>query len=691
MLKTFLLILFLNITIFAKNSIKDENIQILAQNLEVKEGIVTASGEVVVYSLNYYITANRLIYDKVNAKLELFDDVNIVKNNEIVSYSQYIFIDINKDINNFKPMLVLDNTNKLWFNAENGLKKNDNFDLKNSTLSSCDCKDPSWSIGFSSGDFNTTKQWINTYNTTLYIKNIPVFYTPYFGFPTDDTRRTGFLTPTMGYSRNEGFLYAQPIYFAPKLNFDFEYIPQFRAKRGHGHALKYRYIDSLYSTLNFDTAIFYEKNSYQKKMKLSNDTHYGWNFEYKRSKLFSSNDHSDGLIVQSLDMNDVDYINSKYDTSTTNNTDKFLESQIKYFYNTNSFYGDISSSFNNDISKDNNDNVIQKIPAVTLHKYAAGIFNNILTTSLNISSSRKTRKIGVGGNMTEVYLPIGYHTYLFNDYLNFSFNEQINYTNVQYTNTTHDDLNFAENNHVFSLYTDLIKPYDSIIHSVSFNTMYTKSNTFVKSDDINYMDDIFPVTQSSNNISFGFNQSFYNKQSLKEIVNHKINQSYKYSTKKNSYEKDTLESDLTYNYNYGSLSNRLIYNYEKKILTSSSTTLKFKEDVFFANMYYTNLKDKNTLKEEKNFNYDLGLNFSKYYKISYKEEYDLLNNLSKKKEYVFNIDEKCWAIDFKLIDSLIASDTTTNIDSFRQKILYMEFNLKQLFQLEQKYEFKERG
>ena len=151
-------------------------------------------------------------------------------------------------------------------------------------MSSCNCEDPAWSIGFTSGDLNTTKEWMNTYNTTLYIKDIPVFYTPYFGFPTDDTRRTGLLTPTIGYSKSEGFQYAQPIYFAPSANYDIEYTPQIRTNRGNGHTLQYRYADSMYSNLNFEAAIFTEKDSYQKKANLTNKEHYGWNLEYKRSK-----------------------------------------------------------------------------------------------------------------------------------------------------------------------------------------------------------------------------------------------------------------------------------------------------------------------------------------------------------------------------------------------------------------------
>jgi len=695
--RIFLVITFLSMVLFAKDSLQDENIQILAENLEIKNDIVNASGEVVVYSPNYYITANRLIYDKINAKLELFGDVNIIKNEELVSYSQYIYIDIKNDINNLKPMLVVDNSNKLWFNAKKGLKSSDKYDLNNSTLSSCNCKDPAWSISFSSGDLNTTKQWMNTYNTTLYLKNFPVFYTPYFGFPTDDTRRTGLLKPTIGYSQSEGFIYAQPIYFAPQLNYDFEYIPQTRLKRGNGHTLKYRYVDSLYSKLDFEIGMFKEKKTYREKMDLTNSKHYGWNLEYKRSKLFSANDDSDGLVIDSLEMNDVDYINTKYNSSTTNNKDKFLESKIKYFYNTNKYYSDFELNRYKDLSKDNNDEILQKIPSLSFHKYADSIFNNNLTTSFEISTNRKTRKVGVGGDTTELFLPINYHSYLFNEYLNFTFSEQVNYTNIKYKNSDYIDANYAENNHIFSLYSNLIKPYENIIHSVGLSTTYTDSNQFKKSGDIYTAEDTstsdlspFAISETTKNISLGFNQSFYNKMTLKEIINHKLNLSYVYNNSTGSYEKNTLQNDLTYYYDYGSLSNRLIYSYLIKDITTSSTSFHFKKDQYFTNLHYSYLKKEDTLEEEKTFNYDLGFNFWKYYKTTYKEEYDLENHISKKKEYIFSIDDRCWAIDFKLIDSLVASNTTTNVDSYRQKIIYVELNLKQLFQLAQQYELGKR-
>jgi LPS-assembly protein len=680
-------------TIFAKNSMKDENIQILAEKLDVKDNIVNASGKVVVYSLNYYITADRLIYDKINSKLELFDDVTIVKNNEIVNYSQYIFIDIKNDINNFKPMLVLDNESKLWFNAKDGKKDKDEFNLKSSTLSSCDCIDPAWSIGFSSGDFNTTKEWINTYNTVLYIKDIPVFYTPYFGFPTNDERRTGLLPPTIGYSSSEGLKYAQPIYFAPQSNYDFEYIPQVRTNRGSGHTLKYRYADSIYSDLYFEMGIFNEKTSYQDSADLTNKKHYGWDLLYQRSKLFSSNNDTDGLKIRSVNMNDVDYIDTQYNSSITDDTDEYLESNIKYFYNTNKYYADIGVNTYDDITADNNDDILQELPVINLHKYTNSFFYDYLTTSIDVNSNRKTRKDGVSGTTSEVYIPINYHTYLFDEFLNLSLSEQITYTNIDYTNSDYKNAQYGENNHVLSLYTDLIRPYDSFIHTMRLETIYTHAHQFKDSGDVfNSEDDNtsdlspFAISETTRNITLGLNQSFYNKQTLREIVNHKISLSLIYDSSINDYEKDTLQNDIKFNYDYGYLSNRIIYDYSIRDMTSNSTIFTFTKNDYFTNLSYTFLKDESTLEEERTFSYDFGFSFGNYYKISYKEDYDLIEHNVDERELSFQIDEKCWGVNFILGDSLVASDTTTNENSYRQKVIYLEFNFKQLFQVTQEFD-----
>jgi len=696
--KLALLLLFISTLLSAKTFTDEEFLQIVAETLDTNNNIVNAQGNVVVYSPTFYITAKKLLYDKKNSKLELFGDVNLVKNNDTISFSQYLFMDLKTKVNKIKPAIFIDNEAKLWFNATNAQATQNNYDLTSSTLSSCDCKDPSWSIKFSSGDYNKENQWVNTYNTRLYIKDIPVLYTPYFGFPTDRTRRSGLLKPTIGFSQNEGFLYAQPIYFAPKDNFDFEYIPQNRVKRGTGQALKYRYKDSLYSSLKIETATFREKDSYKEEYNLLNSKHYGWDLEYERTKLFSGSNSTDGLLIKSVDMNDVDYVNTQYNNDSNNYTNKFLESKIKYFYNNNSYYGDVDIRLYNDISKDNNDDVLQNIPTINLHKYSNKLFFDDLSYSLNLTSSRKTRDIGLEGKTTQISAPISFHKSIFNDYLNLTFSEQINYANITYSNNSnnYEDVNYGTNNHIVSLYTDLIKPYENYLHTINISTTYTKPENFKKTGDIysitsNNTDlSILPVTKTNQSISFGLNQSIYNKSTLKQIVNHKINQLYVYNETEDKYEKNDLENDLVLYYDYGSLSNRFRYNYDLREVTNSTTAFKFLKDNYFFNTNYSYSKNKDTLVEQKDLQYDLGLSFYKYYKASYLEEYDRENHISKKKQYMLNIDKKCWAVNLKLVDSLVATTSSTN-DVLRQNILYIEFDFKQLFQLAQSYKFNEKG
>ena len=689
------IVLFSNL-LYATEKSDEGYLQIVGENLVIKENIITAKGNVLVYSPEYYITADRLIYDRNTTTLELFNNVNILKKDKQIVFSEYAFLNMKDELNKFKPMLLLDSKEKLWFNSTDSKKIDDLYQLKKSTLSSCDCDDPDWSIGFTSGDYNTTKQWMNTYNTTLYVKSVPVFYTPYFGYPTAKVRKSGLLKPTIGWSNQEGLLYAQPIYIAPALNYDFEYIPHIRSQRGTGQALKYRYTDSQYSTVKIETGYFKEKVEFKDKMSLENEKHYGWNLEYKRSKLFSTGNSTDGMLIKARDMNDVDYLNTKYNNDLMGYTSKFLESKLSYFYNTDKYFSGLDLKLYNDISKENNDDVMQNIPILNFHKYSNSILFDKLTYSSDIKFSKKTRKVGLAGEMTDFNIPISYHSFLFNDYINLLLTEQIYFTNVKYKNNqNYEDVNYGRNNHIVSLYTDLLKPYENYLHTIKFNTTLTYANDFIQSGDIygitNSNSDLsnFAITKSTKNISLGFNQSIYSKDTLKQIVNHKIKQSFIYNEVSGSYTKSDLENDLTYYYDYGSLSNRLLYNHTLNEIIQSSTTSKFTKNDYFFNLYHTFTKDKNTLISQRSISYDLGVKFKKYYTTKYREEYDLTQDVSKKKEYVFNINKKCWEMDFKLIDSLVATNTTDN-SVLRQNILYIQINLKQLFELDQSYKFKQR-
>ncbi|MGD9554074.1 MAG: LPS-assembly protein LptD, partial [Arcobacteraceae bacterium] len=301
-------ILILSLVLLNLNAKEEEKYQINAKNLDTQNNIVIATGNVVVFSKTYFMTANKAIYDKENNTFELFDDVVILKDNILQAQSNYAFVNMEDESMIQNPTLLLDKPSSVWINSKASSKTANIVNLESSILSSCDCEDPFWSMRFSSGDYDTQDQWINTFNTRLYIKNVPVFYTPYFGFSTDTTRRTGLLFPKIGYSGSEGFVYGQPVYFAPADNYDIELVPQIRTNRGEGIHGYFRYADSPYSMLKFESGLFVEHSDYAKEENLKNKKHFGWNVDYQRTNLFAQQeDHQDGLYLNANWLNDVDY------------------------------------------------------------------------------------------------------------------------------------------------------------------------------------------------------------------------------------------------------------------------------------------------------------------------------------------------------------------------------------------------
>ncbi|PJK05195.1 LPS-assembly protein LptD [Lysobacteraceae bacterium NML71-0210] len=81
-------------------------------------------------------------------------------------------------------------------------------------------------------------------NATLRIGNVPVLYVPWFKFPVDERRHTGFLAPALSNSNRNGFDYRQPIYFNLAPNYDLTVAPRWMSKRGVSVSSEFRYLNS---------------------------------------------------------------------------------------------------------------------------------------------------------------------------------------------------------------------------------------------------------------------------------------------------------------------------------------------------------------------------------------------------------------------------------------------------------------
>ena len=692
MLRIYFICFFL-LNIVNANSIKNEpNVDILAKNVITKENKVIAKGDVVAFSKSFYVTSQKMIYDKENSTLEFFDDVTIVRESSETSFSEYLFINLEQEIKDSKPVVLIDQKSKMWFSSKQIKSEKQRHEFESTVFSSCDCNDPSWSVGFSNGNFNSDKQWVNMYNATLFIKEVPVLYTPYFGFSTNRTRSTGFLTPTVGVSSGEGFVYAQPYYYAGDVDYDIEYIPQIRTNRGYGHTLKYRLADSPYSFLSMEGGIFYENDSYFEEEELTNKKHYGWNVSYYRSKLFSNQeDHQDELKIYGIDMNDIDYANTQHDDDSSKYDDKHMTSYIKYFYNTHDYFMGLEANKYEDLSSDTYTQTLQTRPVIKLHKYTDTVLSDNLTYSSTLELKRQTRENGVGANSVSFNLPLIYTNSYLNDFLDISFGTTLDYVYLDYLNDSslYEDAIYGSATSFIEAGTSLIKPYSDFIHSIQLSMKYEKPTKLTDSGDIfslntnNSALDDFSIVNDTEQIVLYFNQSFTDND-LFTFLDHSISQNWTYNDDTNTYEKGDLEHDLILYYGDTSLSNRFYYDFNLDAIVQSTTVLAYNDKKKYIKFYYNFEKDRDTLKNQEDFIYELGYYFDKYYSLAYKEEYDLTNNVNRKREYIFNIDRQCWAISFKLVNSLIATDRITD-ETKRQKIFYVQLNLKELFNLSQKF------
>ena len=514
-------------------------------------------------------------------------------------------MDLNEESVTQNPILLLDNKSQLWVTSHDANKQNEFYHFKDSIMSSCDCIDPAWNIRFTSADYDTKEQWLDTYNTRLYIKDVPVFYTPYFGFSTDTTRRTGLLRPTIGYSSSEGLLYSQPIFIAPADNYDVELIPQIRTTRGYGMYAYYRYADSENSVLKIGTGYFKENNKYVVKNSLENDNHFGWNLDYKRNKLFSGSDSDDGLYTSIKWLNDIEFYNLEESSQKNSTIEKKVESKINYYYKNNDYYFGTYFRHYLDTDLSSNETTLQQLPQVQLHSFSDNLFLDKLLYSSDLQMTNYTRKNGIEAVKTDFIVPVSYSFSMFDDYLRLTLQEEVSISKINYSNgvNSYKNATFIENRHMINLNSNLVKEYESGIHTINFNTDFVIPNVVKAEGDIYPLNNTsselspFPLSKTTKIISFAINQSWTDIEDLKEIINHKIRQSIIYDDFDNT-ELGDLENEIRYNYFLGTISNRFVYSNLDNKITESSTSFSLNyENYFFNTSHYLSKNTPNSGKE----------------------------------------------------------------------------------------------
>lgn len=117
----------------------------------------------------------------------------------------------------------------------------DEYRLERGSFTACDGENPSWK--FTASDLDVTiEDFARGRNAILYVKDFPVFYTPYILFPVERERQSGFLFPRIGSSTQKGFNLDIPYYWAISPSQEATFDLDLQSKRGAGTGVEYNYL-----------------------------------------------------------------------------------------------------------------------------------------------------------------------------------------------------------------------------------------------------------------------------------------------------------------------------------------------------------------------------------------------------------------------------------------------------------------
>lgn len=145
-------------------------------------------------------------------------------------------------------------------------KPNDHQYLMNGVMfTTCPPDERKWHLDANNITLNTETGRGEARHTTLKIKDVPVFYLPYFNFPIDDRRASGFLVPNAGFNSKDGLELSTPYYFNLAPNYDMTVTPTIFSNRNPKLSAEFRYLTDGFGGGRIDTGYLPKDSRYNDK------------------------------------------------------------------------------------------------------------------------------------------------------------------------------------------------------------------------------------------------------------------------------------------------------------------------------------------------------------------------------------------------------------------------------------------
>ncbi|KPH54519.1 LPS-assembly protein LptD [Helicobacter pullorum] len=568
------------------NQQQESIFEFLADDMEYNKTQIIGKGHVTIINLDYFVTANKAIYDTQKQEILLSGNVNAYKGNSLYLKSQEVKIRLQEDYSFLEPFYLQDSESGLWVDSKSAEFNNNIYQTKETNISTCSVNNPIWTIKAKEGEYDANDEWLTVWHPRLCIYDVPVLYFPYLSFSLGYKRKTGLLYPLVGNSSDDGFFYSQPIFIAPDDNWDMTFMPQIRTKRGGGFYNEFRMIDDQDKILWVNLGYFGNSRSYQQTYDLENRDHYGIQLQYERENLFSKPEnyfYEDGLYVDISQISDIDYFRLQ-EEDAQNIADlqgNLLTSRLNYYLKSSEDYLGFSARYYSDLEQTSNANTLQTLPEIQYHRQIDNILLDNLYYSFDYKASNFTRPVGYRAIQQEAELPIIYTQSLLNDFLNVSLSPIFYGTSVDYSNKQ-QDLNL-NNGRYFSQYyrfkanTDLVKKYDSFGHTISLEAEYTLPGFEHKEGDFT---SFFTLPGDRQEFKLGGTQYFYTLDNSL-ILSHKMEQYFYFEDNDNKL--GELENEIQYFYNnQWSFVSDIFYSHKEARISEATHQVNYESDYIKA-------------------------------------------------------------------------------------------------------------
>ncbi|WP_286030958.1 LPS-assembly protein LptD [Helicobacter pullorum] len=568
------------------NQQQESIFEFLADDMEYNKTQIIGKGHVTIINLDYFVTANKAIYDTQKQEILLSGNVNAYKGNSLYLKSQEVKIRLQEDYSFLEPFYLQDSESGLWVDSKSAEFNNNIYQTKETNISTCSVNNPIWTIKAKEGEYDANDEWLTVWHPRLCIYDIPVLYFPYLSFSLGYKRKTGLLYPLVGNSGDDGFFYSQPIFIAPDDNWDMTFMPQIRTTRGGGFYNEFRMIDDQDKILWVNLGYFGNSRSYQQTYDLENRDHYGIQLKYERENLFSKPEnyfYEDGLYVDISQISDIDYFRLQ-EEDAQNIADlqgNLLTSRLNYYLKSSEDYLGFSARYYSDLEQTSNANTLQTLPEIQYHRQIDNILLDNLYYSFDYKASNFTRPVGYRAIQQEAELPIIYTQSLLNDFLNVSLSPIFYGTSVDYSNKQ-QDLNL-NNGRYFSQYyrfkanTDLVKKYDSFGHTISLEAEYTLPGFEHKEGDFT---SFFTLPGDRQEFKLGGTQYFYTLDNSL-ILSHKMEQYFYFEDNDNKL--GELENEIQYFYNnQWSFVSDIFYSHKEARISEATHQVNYESDYIKA-------------------------------------------------------------------------------------------------------------